>query len=258
VAVAPVGRTTIDFGGSSLYITDATNGTMVLDGRGVLLLFEPGHGVLVSGSRHATLRNISVDYDPPCFAQGVVVALPRNRSSAGLPVVRVRIAHGYPTPAAAYIRDAAESKVIFFSPDGFRFSEGQPSADGMQSAVMVHPRPGQPPEWDVTLPPFRGGFVPTVGSQVTIGPRIGSAGWERPASRPPFYDLGVGPTWASSTTWLIADSENITSESITLHGAGDMGFLESGGKCGHTYRGVTLTRSPSSHARRSGRAPSEI
>ena len=78
--------------------------------------------------------------------------------------------------------------------------------------------------------------------QATIGPRIASAGWERPSSKPPFYDLGVGPTWASSTTWLVADCVNITSEDITLHGAGDMAFLESGGSCGHTYRRVKLTR----------------
>ena len=52
----------------------------------------------------------------------------------------------------------------------------------------------------------------------------------------------MGPTWASSTTWLVADSENVTSEDITLHGAGDMAFLESGGKCGHTYRRIKLTR----------------
>ena len=243
VVAAPAGAV-VDFGSSSLYVTNATG--MTLDGRGVLLLFQPGHGVLVSGSRHTTIRNLSVDYDPPCFSQGVVTAFQPTP-----PTIRMRVSPGYPAPGASYIRSAAEIKVIFFSADGTRFSDGQPSADGLQLAVEVKATG----EWNLTLPPFRGGFAPSLGSQVTVGPRIASAGWERPAPTSPFYDLGVGPTWASSTSWLVADSENVTSESVTLHGAGDMGFFESGGACGHTYRDITLTRAQSAHGSASGRAP---
>ena len=52
-----------DFGSSSLYLTNLTR-TQV-HGNGALLIFEPGHGVLVSQSRDAAIFGLSVDYDPP-------------------------------------------------------------------------------------------------------------------------------------------------------------------------------------------------
>eukprot|EP00040_Diaphanoeca_grandis_P014747 m.74915 g.74915 ORF g.74915 m.74915 type:complete len:595 (+) comp24716_c0_seq1:218-2002(+) len=237
VEVKPA-KTTIDFGNTSLYVDNATVGNMVLNGNGALLIFEPGHGVMVSTSRHATLRNLSVDYDPPCFAQGVVMGADSTTTRG---TIRMQLSPGYPPLDSAFIHSAAEVKVIFFDAHG-GFVHGQPPADGSQGVRQVGPT-----EWNVTLPPFPRGFIPAVGLQVTVGPRIGSAGWERPTKAPPFYDLGVGPTWATSTTWLVADSENVTSEAITLHGAGDMAFLESGGECGHTYRGIVLTIDQSTH-----------
>ena len=52
-----------DFGSSSFYLTNLTR-TQV-HGHGALLIFEPGHGVLVSQSRDVGIFGLSVDYDPP-------------------------------------------------------------------------------------------------------------------------------------------------------------------------------------------------
>ena len=91
----PVG-VPLRFGNRSLYVDGASD--LVLDGRGALLIFEPGHGVLVSRSHRVVLRNTSVDYDPPCFSQGTAtVPMAESVRLGVISCSRKRMRHSMPT-----------------------------------------------------------------------------------------------------------------------------------------------------------------
>ena len=47
-------------------------------------------------------------------------------------------------------------------------------------------------------------------------------------------------------TWDIENSSQITTEAVTIHAGGNMGFHEDGGAGGHAYRGVKIVRRPGS------------
>eukprot|EP00941_MAST-03F_sp_MAST-3F-sp1_P002635 g2635.t1 len=228
----------IDFGNSSLYIEEAEN--ITISGKETMLLFEPGHGVLISNSKNVTLQNFVIEYDPPCFSQGTVKDVDEYTAS-----IQFTLDPLYPSPTANWIALSAEIKTIFFDKMTSDFIPNQPMANSVQKVMQISEN-----SFNITLPPFVS-FIPSVGMRVTIQPRLGSVGWEKPKANyksPSDLSLGVGPSWSTSTTWLLAESSNIKSKNIAIHGAGDFAILESGGSCGHTFHNITLTRKQSLYA----------
>lgn len=116
-----------DAGIGGLNISRATN--LVIDGSGSILVFYPGFGVTVTASANLTLRNLTLDYFPACFTQGVVTVV--NGSASTLDIV---IDPGFPacsaaSPIPAPYFDAGEIKVIFFDPLTRTHIRGQSGAN---------------------------------------------------------------------------------------------------------------------------------
>ena len=123
-----------DAGIGGLNISRATN--LVIDGSGSDLVFFPGFGVTVTSSANLTLRNLTLDYVPACFTQGVVTVV--NTSASTLDIV---IDQGFPacsatSPIPAPYFDAGEIKVIFFDPTTRAHIRGQ---SGANLATFVTP-----------------------------------------------------------------------------------------------------------------------
>ena len=62
------------FGNSSLTLAGATGVTVVAD-PGATLWFNYTQGFVCSGCVNVSITGLVIDYDPPCFAQGVVSAV---------------------------------------------------------------------------------------------------------------------------------------------------------------------------------------
>lgn len=71
-----------DTGIGGLNVTKASN--LIIEGGGAVLVFYPGFGVTVLSSVNVTVQNLTVDYYPPCFTQGVITAV--NVSASTLDV----------------------------------------------------------------------------------------------------------------------------------------------------------------------------
>ena len=64
------------FSDAALTIAGATN--LVIDATGVTFVFYLGHGVSISNCHNLTVKGLTLDSDPPNYAQGVVTSLPGN------------------------------------------------------------------------------------------------------------------------------------------------------------------------------------
>jgi len=205
----------------SLSVKGALNFT--LDGSGSSLVFSPGFGVLVLESQNSLIRNLTVDYDPPCFTQGVIVAFDDSGRT-----VDVQLDPLYPSPNAtdpltSYF-NSSEIKLQFW--DGATRLR-VPGQSGSCVVDIVGEVPGQARVWRVS----HSCSVPTNSAGTllaTISPRIGAT-----------FDI---PQFYRGQAWWVHNSENIVSEDITLLGSGNFAVLEWGGNGGHTYRRLQLTR----------------
>lgn len=226
---------TYNFSQSQLLIRGAFYFDLV--GSGATLLFYPGFGVMIRNAIDTTASALIVDYDPPCFTQGTVIAFSSVNGTAD-----ITLDLGYPTPDAQYF-NSSEIKLIFFDA-ATRRRTAQPMFCGVSISGPVSP----PGTWRVEGTCLKL-FSPQLGWLATISPRVGASEVQIP-------DFYVGQTWS------ILNSTRVTTESVTILGGGNFAFLgelkpadnlplqtcsatvatEWGGGGNHYYHNVTLTR----------------
>lgn len=208
-------------GAAPLLIT-ATD--FLLDGNGARVVFAPGAGVVIERSAGLEVRALTVEYDPPCFTQGTVVAA---NQSAHPRTFDVRLDGGFAAPDSDFFT-TVEIKLQFFN--GSTRARVVPQSGSCIVTVAGAVAPGV---WRVSesfgcavpLPPLDGGG----GLRATISPRVNGPAYQIPGGY-------VGGAW-----WVF-NSSNVTTRDVTLLGSGNFAISEWGGGGGHLYDGVVLTR----------------
>jgi len=207
-ALPPGGALTLEpgkyvFSNASLMLQGLRD--VVVDGAGAELMFYYGFGVQISGSHNCTFRGFSLDSQPPNYAQGSVESVSGAEFTA-------MFDDAFIPPAGGPFRSAgglSGAKVAFWDtetrrmlPLGNQFLVNATSIDGGK-------------QWRVRLKTdVRGARA---GVAVTVFPRRG-------------------------ITWNILNSSAITTDGVSIHAGGNMGFHEQGGAGGNKYTSVTIAR----------------
>ena len=195
-----------------------TASNFLLDGAGSTIVFAPGAGVVIERSTAVEVRALTVDYDPPCFSQGAVVA-----ANASAKTVDVRLDAGFAAPDAPFFT-TVEIKLQFF--------DGATQRRPPQSGACIVDVVGQvaPGVWRVRAAQGFGCSVPALpGLRATISPRVNG----------PDYQIPGG--YVGGAYWVY-NSTRVTSRGVTLLGSGNFAISEWGGGGGNVYDGVVLTR----------------
>ena len=202
-------------GAAPLLITAAN---FLLDGAGSTIVFAPGAGVVIERAADVEVRALTVDYAPPCFTQGAVVAL---NASAG--TVDVRLDAGFAAPDAPFFT-TVEIKLQFF--------DGATRRRPAQSGACIVDVVGQvaPGVWRVrTARGFGCSYPALPGLLATISPRVNGPDYQIPGGY-------VGGAW-----WVF-NSTRVTTRNVTLLGSGNFGISDWGGGGGNVYDSLVLTR----------------
>ncbi len=205
---------------ANLEVLGAEN--LVIDAAGVTVWLWPGAFVDVRDSEHSTIRDLTVDYSPPCFSQGSVAAVYSANHSFELVVES-----GFLPPDIRLHPqfNATEVKLIYWSPTT-RLMLQQPGSnpwDPTRSSCVG-------PRCTITLGD-RSNPLPAIGDLVTASPRIGAN--------------MVIQTWYTSG-YRHTNCSEMSAVNITMHGAGSMGFGEFGGEGGNNYTDCRNIRRPAS------------
>jgi hypothetical protein len=199
---------TYRFQSADLLVNAAHN--LAISGRNanVTLLFTCNWGLVLRSCANVSVSDVTVDYDPPCFSQGLVTA-------TGHGTVRYTVDEGFPAPNSDARFSAMRVKVINWdattqlSKNARLMNQSEPLKDlGNRSyEIGVPPDPSHP----------RGEVQ--VGQVVTVAPRMGH-------------------------TVLLTNCSHCTVNRLTVHGASDMALVEYGGVGSNVWRGNMVVRNP--------------
>jgi hypothetical protein len=227
-----------DFGSTNLEVVDAIG--LSLLGSDSHLVFFPGYGVLLSNVTNSTLSGFTHSYSPPCFTQGIIVAVSASdgdeedddASSSSPPTVDVRLDDGYVDPSAAFF-DSAEVKLQWYSGNDTA-RQRDPTQPAFQPALsFAEVSAGV---WRFGTSAWRTGAAPQVGQLMSISPRLNTSGAGTFAI-PDYYSGSALSILGSSSVWV---------SDYSLWGSGNFGVSECGGGGGHTYTRLTIEREPNS------------
>ena len=217
----------IVFGARNLEINAATDFELQAAGMGIsTLVFAPGYGVLVQGSVRAALSGLVVDYDPPCFTQGRIVAVAGGAESPGS--IDILLDPGFPLPNASWFT-SSETKLQFYFDDALRRRD--PTQLAFQP-VVAPPFEAAAGVWRFPAH-WQGSFVPRVGQLATVSPRANTTGHVIPD-----YYSGNALTFLNCSGAIVTD--------VTISGSGNFAVLEWGGEGGNVFRRLSITR-PRTH-----------
>ena len=218
----------IPFGARNLEINAATDfALLAADAGASTLVFSPGFGVLVQGSVRAALSGFVIDYDPPCFTQGSIVAVAGGAGAPGS--IDVLLDPGFPLPNASWFA-SSETKLQFYSGDALRRRD--PAQLSFQPVIAPPTQTAAAGVWRFPAH-WQGGFMPRVGQLATISPRANTTGYVLPD-----YYSGNALTFLNCSGALVSD--------VTIQGSGNFAVLEWGGEGGSVFRRLTVTR-PRAH-----------
>jgi hypothetical protein len=198
-----------------------TASDFLLDGAASRVVFAPGAGVVIERSTRVEVRALTIAYDPPCFAQGALVAV---NGSASPRTFDVRLDDGFPAPDAPFFT-SVETKFMLYDPTTLLRVPQSGSC-----IVTVVPGAVAPGVYRLREA-FSCGTLPAdaLTLRVTVSSRINGLDFQIPGGY-------VGGAW-----WLF-NSTAVTTKNVTLLGSGNFAISEWGGGGGHLYDGVVLTR----------------
>ena len=181
----------------------------------VVLLFQCNWGIVLRSCTNVSVADVTVDYDPPCFSQGVVTGSDKESFTYTLD-------DGFPAPVGenaisdARFAQAPVVKMIRWDPStqlelgllklAYNASKRRIEHLGGRSYQMYID-----PDLDGDASVYRPGEI------VTVGPRAGH-------------------------TILLTNSSSCTIEGLTIHGSSDMVLVEYGGGGAHTWRSNRVVR----------------
>ena len=172
----------------------------------VTLLFTCNWGLVLRSCTNVSISGVVVDYEPPCFSQGLVTA-------TGHGTVRYTVDHGFPAPDSSARFNASRVKVINWDAT----TQLSKNARLMNQSMPVKRLGGGSFEIGAPQDPSHPRGEIQVGQVVTVGPRVGH-------------------------TVLLTNCSRCTVEGLTVHGASDMALVEYGGAGGNVWRGNAVVR----------------
>ena len=207
------------FSNTSATVTGATD--LNIDAHGVTFVFYYGFGLDITNCHNVSVRGLTLDSDPPNYAQGVLTKLESVTSANGstTSVATAIFDDAFLTPNTSFLCTKSGqrgSKIMFWDPATrlplkatLNFMDGQPEQGG--SAWRIH----------LQLPVTAAAKQAPLGSLVTLFGRRG-------------------------ITFQTTNSSQVLAEDVTIHAGGNMGFHENYGGGGHIYRRVRIVRKPGS------------
>ena len=201
---------TYRFGRADLIVNEARD--LAIAGSGaVTLLFTCNFGVVLRSTVNVTLRNVTVDYDEPCFSQGPVTAVGESGGS-----FTYTVDDGFPLPDAALNpRFGAQITHIIIWHAANKSQACHPGFAGPSCQSNMHGAPKHLGGRSYSVV----GASPQIGQIVTLGPRQGH-------------------------TLVLSNASRCVIESVTIHGASDMAIGEYGGGGANVLRGNSVVRHP--------------
>eukprot|EP00040_Diaphanoeca_grandis_P042547 m.265273 g.265273 ORF g.265273 m.265273 type:complete len:555 (+) comp60984_c0_seq1:250-1914(+) len=208
------------FSNQSLTIQGAQNMVIEAEGNGtaVTFTFFYGFGVMLSGCKNLTVKGITLDSDPPNYAQ-LVLQTVQNSTTL---IAKADAAFLPPDTSVSPFNNPGGlygAKVMFWDPttrqtlgnQALNFLSGSaPAGDGGVWKLDLH----EPLKPNLNLT--------TNSTLITVFGRRGS-------------------------TWQCFNCSEVLVEDVTIHAGGNMGFHENLGKGGNVYRRVKIGRNPTSN-----------
>ena len=200
------------FSNTSLEITDCRH--ISVHGDGAILLFYIGFGIAIKNCDNVTVQGLTLDSDPPNYAQGRVTRVDAHTASFTSTFDEAFL---MPDTSAVPFNapgGSAGAKIMFWKADTRLPSRQVHFLKSSTPAHGVH-------SWQIEVKDGLSSPLPKTGDLVTVFPRRGF-------------------------TWLSHNSSGVVADSIVIHAGGNMGFLETMGDGGHVYRNVSIVRKPGS------------
>ena len=178
----------------------------------VVLLFTCNWGLVLRSCANVSVANVTIDYDPPCYSQGVVTGSEQGSFAYTLD-------EGFPAPVGeSAVSDARFAQAPIVS--GIRWDASTQLELGR---IRLHYNSSQREIKHLGGRSYRlgigfgGNATIYKGEIVTVVPRAGH-------------------------TVLLTNSSSCTVEGLTVHGSSDMALVEYGGGGAHTWRGNRVVR----------------
>ena len=200
------------FSNTSLEITDCRH--VSVQGHGATFLFYYGFGISIKNCENVTVQGLTLDSDPPNYAQGQVTRVDLSTASFTSTFDEDFLMPDTSTVPFNAPGGSAGAKIMFWGNDTrlpsrqVHFLKSSKPAGGVNS-------------WQIEVKNSLSSSSPKPGDLVTVFPRRGF-------------------------TWLSYNSSSVVADSIVIHAGGNMGFLEMMGEGGHVYRNVSIVRKPGS------------
>ena len=201
------------FSNMSCTISNATN--LVIEAHNANFVFYFGYGLEIMNCHNITIRGLTLDSDPPNYAQGVVVSSNNTTTSSFVAKFDERF-----IPPDRTVQPFVNPGGLLGAKIRFWDAESKQVLESVSVNFMVASENLGEGAWRIGLHNPQTGQVP-IGSPVTIFSRRGE-------------------------TWLCVNSSNVVAEDVTIHAGGNMGFHEMYGAGGHTYRRVRIVRKANS------------
>ena len=207
------------FSNTSLQIANARN--LAIEAYNVTFVFYYGFGVDISQCHNLSVRGLTLDSDPPNYAQGVVRSVTNTTTIV------------------------AEFDDRFLFPDTTTQPFSSPGGTGDAKVMFWDPHT------KLTLVPGSGiNFMNSSTPLGKAGAGAGGGSWQVLLKKTPLVAPPVGSLVTifprRGITWRNQNSSAVLAEDVTIHAGGNMGFLEQLGAGGHTYRRVAIVRKPGS------------
>lgn len=232
------------FGNTSLFL-DSAEGLRIVAEPGSTLWFNYTQGFLITQSANLTVEGVTIDYDPPCFAQGVVLQTEGVAGGVTLnasQIVAVFDSHFImpdPEVSPPFVNPGGVvgAKIGFWDPETL-----QQSYHGNQFLHSAK-RLG-------SIDEMGGVGVELLASARAYGSNLSSGvKYLLTFVHPVFGDPRPNRTLVATFprggyTYTLRNSSRVTTRNLTIHGGGNMGVVEDGGLGSHYHSGLRIMRRP--------------
>ena len=178
-----------------------------------ILYFNCSYEVSIVNNTNVTITNLIIDYDPPCFSQGILDSMNITESS-----LMVSIDDGYPLPDKSInpYFNVPVIKVIYWNSTTRDMIVGQPVSNHMNSSKQITEN-----KYEIYLQTNIKQYIPNIGDLITIGPRKGG-------------------------TFLCTNCTNMKVINLTIYASTNMACVEMYGGGNNLYDNYQLIRRPNS------------
>ena len=267
-AVVTIAAGDYRFGNSSLFLDSAIGVSVVADA-GATLWFNYTQGFILQNCENVSVSGITIDYDPPCFAQGVVTAVGPD-AQQGLNASQfeaqfdARFIFPDPSVSLPFVSPGGLSgpKVGFWDPStlrqiyqGNQFMSRSDRLNTTAAAGESTTTTATETEAAATASPTFAAYDAVVrGSNAVSGPVNTAAvvaglntGYRitlrSPLKGNPTVNKTLVAVWPrGGSTYLLRNSTRVTTHNLTVHGGGNMGVIEDHGGGGHVHTGLAIVR----------------